>query len=75
MKKVRRFKFLREGLKSEYNSFQWELGRWYETECTELCHGFNCSEKIFDALSYVKGEILAVSILVEKISPHGRKCG
>jgi len=58
MKKIRRFKFLREGLKSNKNGFQWELGKWHKTECVELCHGFNCSEKILDALSYVKGEIL-----------------
>ena len=58
MKKIRRFKFLKDGLKSNYNGFQWELGKWHKTECVELCHGFNCSEKIPDALSYVKGEIL-----------------
>jgi hypothetical protein len=59
MKKVRRFKFLRTGLKSEYNDFQWEMGKWYKTECVEICYGFNCSKRILDALSYVKGEILA----------------
>ena len=58
MKKIRRFKFLKDGLKSNHNGFQWELGKWHKTKCVELCHGFNCSEKIFDALSYVKGEIL-----------------
>jgi hypothetical protein len=59
MKKQRRFKFLRSGLKSEFNGFQWTIGIWHKTKCLELCHGFNCSEKILDALSYVKGEILA----------------
>ncbi len=59
MKKIRRFKFLQEGLKSEYNGYQWELNKWHKTECSKLCHGFNCSEKILGALSYVKGEILA----------------
>ena len=58
MKKIRRFKFLKDGLKSNHNGFQWELGKWHKTKCVELCHGFNCSEKIPDALSYVKGEIL-----------------
>ena len=58
MKKIRRFKFLKDGLKSNHNGFQWELCKWHKTECVKLCHGFNCSEKIFDALSYVKGEIL-----------------
>ena len=59
MKKARRFKFLREGLKSEHNGFQWDFFSWHKTECLKLCHGFNCSEKILDALEYVKGEILA----------------
>lgn len=58
-KKVRRFKFLREGLKSDYDGFQWELGKWHKTKCVALCHGFNCSERIIDAMSYVRGEILA----------------
>ena len=60
MKKVsRRFKFLRDGLKSNHNGFQWELGKWHKTDCLELCHGFNCSSRIIDAMSYVQGEILA----------------
>jgi hypothetical protein len=59
MEKVRRFKFLRTGLKSDYNDYQWEMGKWHATECVELCHGFNCSNRIIDALGYVKGEILA----------------
>jgi len=55
----KRYKFLREGLKSDYNGFQWEIGKWYKTDCLELCHGFNCSDYIADALYYVQGEILA----------------
>ena len=58
MKKVRRFKFVREGLRSERGGYQWELGKWHKTECVELCHGFNCSDRILDALGYVQGEIL-----------------
>ena len=56
---VRQFKFLRTGLKSNYNKYQWTLGKWHKTECVKLCHGFNCSENIADALRYVQGEILA----------------
>ena len=56
--KVRRFKFLVTMLKSNRDGSQWTFGEWRKTECPELCHGFNCSEKILDALSYVKGEIL-----------------
>lgn len=59
MGEVRRFKFLRTGLKSDYNDYQWKIGEWQKTECVELCHGFNCSRRIIDALGCVKGEILA----------------
>ena len=59
MKKVRRFKFLRDGLRSDYNGYQWEIGVWQKTECKKLCHGFNCSRRIVDAMQYVSGEILA----------------
>ena len=59
MEKVRRFKFLRDGLRSDYNGYQWDIGVWHTTECTELCHGFNCSRRIVDAIQYVSGEILA----------------
>jgi len=59
MEKVRRFKFLRDGLRSDYNDYQWDIGVWHTTECTELCHGFNCSRRIVDAMQYVSGEILA----------------
>ena len=59
MEKVRRFKFLRDGLRSDYNGYQWDIGVWHTTECTELCHGFNCSRRIVDAMQYVSGEILA----------------
>ena len=47
MKKIRRFKFLITGLKSHHDGFQWTLGKWHKTECIELCHGFNCSEKTY----------------------------
>ena len=57
--KIRRFKFLWEGLKSNFNGYQWKIGEWQKTECVELCHGFNCSRRIIDALGYVKGDILA----------------
>ena len=57
--KKRRWKFLRTGLKSDYNGFQWEIGKWETTECERLCVGFNCSNRIMDAMRYVSGEILA----------------
>jgi hypothetical protein len=59
VKKIRRWKFLRDGLKSNYDGHQWTIGKWQKTECLELCHGFNCSRRIIDAMAYVQGEILA----------------
>src|SRR3990167_10178773 len=53
------YKFLRTDLKSDYDQSQWKIGIWRKTKCTELCAGFNCSEKIIDAFNYVKGEVLA----------------
>jgi hypothetical protein len=53
-----KFKFVRTGLKSNHDGFQWKLGKWHKTECKEPCVGFNCSDRVIDALVYVKGEIL-----------------
>ena len=58
-KKIRRWKFLRDGLKSNYDGHQWVIGKWKKTECLGLCQGFNCSRRIIDAMSHVNGEILA----------------
>jgi len=32
-KKIRRWKFLRDGLKSNYDGHQWVIGEWRKTEC------------------------------------------
>ena len=54
------WKFLREGLKSEYGKCEWKVGEWKKEDKAETCStGFHGSEKILDALSYVKGEVLA----------------
>ena len=58
-KKIRRWKFLRSGLKSNYDGHQWVIGKWQKTECLGLCQGFNCSRRIIDALNVFHGEILA----------------
>jgi hypothetical protein len=52
------YKFVRTGLKSNHDDSQWEIGEWRKTECKAICVGFNCSDRVIDALSYVKGEIL-----------------
>jgi len=58
---MKRYKFLREGLKSEYGDFVWEIGKWYKHDGeVKLCEGgFHCSKEIGQAFSYVSGEILA----------------
>ena len=54
------WKFLREGLKSEYGKCEWKVGEWKKEDKAETCStGFHGSEKILDALSYVKCEVLA----------------
>ncbi len=56
-----RWKFLREGLKSEANDYQWRIKKWEKhVGEVKLCNfGFHCSKKIWQAFSYVRGEILA----------------
>jgi len=54
------WKCLNDGLKSNYDKSQWEIGVWRKTECKELCHGFNASPRIYDAMQYVYPDNLAV---------------
>ena len=55
-----RWKFLREGMKSQNGSCVWVKGEWKHEESPNMCRrGFHCSRKISDAFSYVHGEILA----------------
>lgn len=57
---MRLYKFLRTGLKSEYGDCQWTIGEWKKEENIAICSsGFHASEKVFDAFSYVRGELLA----------------
>lgn len=58
---VTRYKFMREGLKSQFGKKTWKIGKWEHEEEIGLCNcGFHASEKALDAFSYVQGEILAV---------------
>jgi len=61
MKKTKRFKFLRTGLKSHFGGFKWKIGQWYKWDGKlKMCKtGFHCSREPYDAFSYVQGEILA----------------
>ena len=54
------WKFLREGMKSEYGDCVWKVGEWKKEDRAEKCSkGFHASENILDALRYVQGEVLA----------------
>jgi hypothetical protein len=53
-----RWKFLREGMVSDYKTFKWKPGKWYSHKGTvKLCDGgFHSSKEIGQAFSYVQGE-------------------
>ncbi|MBU2177439.1 MAG: hypothetical protein KJ556_20295, partial [Gammaproteobacteria bacterium] len=55
------WKSLRVGIKSSYDGSKWVIGEWrtLDKPPTEECKGFNASQKILDAMSYVSMEVLA----------------
>ena len=57
----RRYKFLREGLKSSSGDCTWVVGEWkkYDGEVSLCNSGFHCSKEMRQAFSFVQGEILA----------------
>ena len=58
-----KYKFLnlvKDKIKSNSGNQEWEIGNWYKSKEISMCNsGFHCSNTILDAMSYVKGEILA----------------
>jgi hypothetical protein len=56
-----KYKFLRTGLKSDSGNVSWKIGQWQKvTSKLDICHvGLHCSKGIYQAFSYVQGEILA----------------
>jgi len=60
--KTYRYKFLREGLKSENGNTKWTLGEWKKFKGKlKMCKkGFHCSVEPSDAFNYIKGEYLAL---------------
>ena len=55
------WKFLRTGMKSQYGSHVWEIGKWYHEDKVVICgSGFHASDTPLQALGYVSGEILAL---------------
>lgn len=57
---AKRWKFIRKGFKSDKGKCKWEMGKWQKPiEDLELCkRGYHCSKGIYQAFSYVQGEIL-----------------
>jgi hypothetical protein len=62
MKKQLKYKFLREGLKSNSGNLTWKIGKWvHEKGKLDICNnGLHCSLYPDQAFSYVQGEILAL---------------
>ena len=58
---MKRYKFLKDNLKSKNGNCVWILGKWKKHEgVLDMCHaGFHCSQEKYQAFSYVQGEILA----------------
>lgn len=58
---TKRYKFLRTGFKSDSGNHKWKVGEWYTYDGElKMCErGFHCSKGIYQAFSYVQGEILA----------------
>lgn len=58
-----RYKFLRlvDGkIKSNSGDCTWAIGQWKHEDRVDICNsGFHCSKEIWQAYSYVQGEILA----------------
>lgn len=59
-----RYKFLREvdgKIKSDSGDCTWKIGEWQKHDSeVKLCNtGFHCSKKVYQAFSFVQGEILA----------------
>lgn len=61
MRKIYRWKFLREGFRSKKGNLKWKIGVWNRVEGKlSMCeNGLHCSRSVFDAFRYVRGEILA----------------
>jgi len=77
MKKTIRYKFLREGLKSQSGGLRWKLNEWQKTTGKiEMCNnGFHCSKQPYDAFSYVQGEILAeVEVRGKHLDGDNKEC-
>jgi hypothetical protein len=61
---IARYKFLRlvdGAITSEYGHLVWQVGEWQRLSGEPICceYGLHCSLRMIDALSFVKGEVVA----------------
>src|SRR3990167_1128073 len=74
---TKRYKFLREGLKSDNgNNREWVLNQWRHEDDISICNkGFHASKTPLQALGYVEGEILAlVEVKGKSIKEDNKEC-
>ncbi len=74
---MKKYKFLRIGLKSNSGNHKWVVGKWYTCENKlDICNiGFHCSKGIYQAFSYVQGEYLAeVEVKGRSIKQNDKEC-
>jgi hypothetical protein len=61
MKRYKFFNLKGKKIMSASGHCSWKVGEWKKEENISICNkGFHCSDTILDALSYVKGDILAI---------------
>ena len=77
IKPVKRWKFLREGLKSKNGNMVWKIGKWKKhIGKLSMCNaGFHACKEPYDAFSYFQGELLAfVECRGEYLKDENKEC-
>ena len=59
-----KYKFLNlrsKKIVSKHGNLEWKIGEWQHVDRLDICNsGLHCSDKIYQAFSYVQGEVLAI---------------
>ncbi len=74
---MKRYKFLREGLKSNSGNLTWKINEWQTiNKPLDICNvGLHCSKGIYQAFSYLQGEIIAeVEVKGKSIKQDDKEC-
>ncbi len=77
MKKHFAWKFLRKGMKSENGNLSWKIGKWNTVKGDlSICNfGLHCSKELYQAFSFIQGEILArVECKGKNIIENDKEC-